>query len=215
MVGGDGLDGDQVDQVGVGNQGDGGEGPFSGPKAVTCTAGSSRERGDNDKRMGGRKEVQGGMGEGNGVPMEAMERYLGFCNLFITPEQVEHFHEDYSKGVRDSQEHLFKAYVALRSATEGSALNAVEKVCRNSIPSKLPSATKPKSRHVDGNYDLCSAQWTEKLSAPKGCPTTQTVAALKAELHTLGLSTSGTKVQFTSWLYCSHNFSGGTSFKAS
>ena len=102
-----------------------------------------------------------------------------------------------------------------KSATEGSALNAVEKVCRNSIPSKLPSATKPKSRHVDGNYDLCSAQWTEKLSAPKGCPTTQTVAALKAELHTLGLSTSGTKVQFTSWLYCSHNFSGGTSFKAS
>ena len=52
-----------------------------------------------------------------------------------------------------------------------------------------------KSRHVAGNFDLCSAAWQEKLSAPK-----VTTANLKAELQKLGLSTKGTKVKLTSYL---------------
>ena len=86
------------------------------PTPQTKLDSSSREKEENDTRMGGReedfasnKEVQGGRGEGNGGPSLSLARqqYLGFCNLFITPEQVEQFHEQYSKGVRDSQEHLF------------------------------------------------------------------------------------------------------------
>ena len=209
MVGGGGGEDDASNkEVAVGNQGDGGEGG-EGPSSDAGTAGSLRERGESDTSMGGReedfpsnKEVQGAR-EGSGGPSLPLARqhFLGFCNLFITPEQVEQFHDQYSKGARESQEHLFNAYVALRSATEVSALKAVEHVCRKSIPSNLPSAARPKSRHVDGNYDLCSTDWTEKLSAHKSSPATQTVATLKNELHTLGLSTRGTKVQFTFWLY--------------
>ena len=56
----------------------------------------------------------------------------------------------------------------------------------------------------NGNYDLCSSEWTDKLSAPKSCPVT--LATLKAELHNLGLSTRGTKVQSTSQLSLFYNF---------
>ena len=117
-------------------------------------------------RGGPSKQVEGARGEGGGGGLSsslARQQYLGFCNLFISPELAEQFHEQYSKGERDSQEHLFKAYVALRSATEVSALQAVENVCRSSIPSNLPSAARPNNRHVNGNYDLCSSEWTDNF----------------------------------------------------
>ena len=205
-----------------GDRGDGRGGPSTEPGADTDAASNKqvegargegggevevRNQGDGgDCRGGPSKQVEGAREEGGGGLSSSLARqqYLGFCNLFISPELAEQFHEQYSKGVRDSQEHLFKAYVALRSATEVSALQAVENVCRSSIPSNLPSAARPNNRHVKGNYDLCSSEWTDKLSAPKSCPVT--LATLKAELHNLGLSTRGTKVQFTSQLSLFYNF---------
>ena len=213
MVEGGGGEGDSFNkEVEVRNQGDRGDGrggPSTEPGADAATAngGSPTVREENDDSSMDRREgedvasikqVEGARGEGGGGLSSSLARqqYLGFCNLFISPELAEQFHEQYSKGVRDSQEHLFKAYVAFRSATEVSALQAVANVCRSSIPSNLPSAARPNNRHVNGNYDLCSSEWTEKLSAPKSCP--MTVATLKADLRKLGLSTMGTKVQFTS-----------------
>ena len=137
------------EEVVVRNQGERGDGRGGPSKQVEGGRGEGggevevRNQGDRgDCRGGHSKQVEGARGEGGGGLSSSLARqqYLGFCNLFISPPLAEQFHEQYSKGVRDSQVHLFKAYAALRSATEVSALQAVENVCRSSIPSNLPSA---------------------------------------------------------------------------
>ena len=113
-----------------GERGDGREGPSTEPEADTDAAFNKqvkgaregggevevRNQGDRgDCRGGHSKQVEGARGEGGGGRSSSLARqqYLGFCNLFISPEVAEQFHEQYEKGVRDSQVHLFKAYAAL------------------------------------------------------------------------------------------------------